>query len=130
MKLYKSNKSKYLFGLFCIIAIYTLYYVYVADNVNYDVNKIPRKLRHVIKFVTTIAVYIVGSFHLGQIREKWLAILWHIVHISLLFTITSFGLYDWFIYPLTQSFKDLAQSMQEFLISPVLYVAMGILNKR
>jgi hypothetical protein len=26
--------------------------------------------------------------------------------------------------------KELAATMQEFLISPVLYVAMGILNKR
>lgn len=130
MKIYKSNKRKYLVGLFCTVAIYSLYYVYLVDNVNIDLYQIPRKIRHVIKFVTTIAVYIIGSFHLGQIKEKWMAILWHIVHISLLFTITSFGLYDWFIYPLTLSAKNLAQSMQEFLISPVLYATMGILNNK
>jgi hypothetical protein len=30
----------------------------------------------------------------------------------------------------SQATKDVAQSMQEFLISPVLYVGMGILNSR
>lgn len=102
----------------------------MADNVNYDISQIPRKIRHVIKFTTTIAVYIIGSFYLGQIKEKWMSRLWHIVHIALLCIITSFGLFDWFINPLSQSTKDLVQSMQEFLISPVLYVSMGVLNNK
>ncbi|MFM6953680.1 MAG: hypothetical protein ACKOWL_01685 [Sphingobacteriaceae bacterium] len=56
--------------------------------------------------------------------------LWHFVHLTLLFLLVSIGLYDWFLGMVSQEVKDFTSSIQEFLISPVLYVGMGILNKR
>ena len=47
-----------------------------------------------------------------------------------LFSITAIGAYDWAFGMVDKKTKELAATMQEFLISPVLYVAMGILNKR
>lgn len=113
-------------GLIIIVVIYSAYYIYFADSE--EAILIPRKIRHIIKFGTTILVYSVGSLHLGKLHQKWMAMLWHFVHLSLLVTITSIGLYDWTFGMVSQPTKDLAQSMQEFLISPVLYVGMGILN--
>jgi hypothetical protein len=59
-----------------------------------------------------------------------MAQVWHFIHISLLIIITSIGLYDWAFGMVGTKTKEMAATMQEFLISPVLYVAMGILNKR
>ena len=128
MLLYRKERSRFIMGLIIIVIIYSAFYIYFADSENALL--IPRKIRHIIKFGTTILVYAVGSFHLGQLHQKWMGMLWHIIHISLLVTITSIGLYDWTFGMVSQSTKDLAQSMQEFLISPVLYVGMGILNSQ
>lgn len=128
MLLYKSDRRRFIMGLFIILLIYTTYYIYFADSE--AAITIPRKIRHVIKFGTTILVYLVGSFHLGRLQQKWMAMLWHCIHISLLVIITSIGLYDWVFGMVSQATKDIAQSMQEFLISPVLYVGMGILNSK
>lgn len=125
---YKTDRHRFIIGLIIIVVIYSAYYIYFADSE--DAMLIPRKIRHIIKFGTTILVYSVGSLHLGKLHQKWMAMLWHFVHISLLVTITSIGLYDWTFGMVTVATKQMAQSMQEFLISPVLYVGMGILNKR
>lgn len=128
MQLYKTNNQRYLAGLFIIALIYCMFYIFFADRA--DTVLIPRKWRHVIKFLTTFIVYLVGSFHLGKQKNYWMLYLWHFVHISLLSTITCIGLYDWIFGMVRYQIKEIAASLQEFLISPILYIAMGILNRR
>ncbi|BDB54620.1 hypothetical protein GENT5_09250 [Flavobacterium ammoniigenes] len=128
MSLYNSERRRFIMGLFIIVLVYSAYYIFFADSEN--AVTIPRRMRHIIKFSTTILVYLIGSFHLGTLQQKWMRMLWHCIHISLLVTITSIGLYDWTFGMVSNSTKDVAQSMQEFLISPVLYVGMGILNSK
>ncbi len=128
LRLYKSNQQRYFIGLSIIVLIYCLFYIFFADRA--DTILIPRKWRHVIKFSTTLIVYLVGTSHLREQQNFWMLYLWHIVHISLLGTITCIGLYDWIFGMVSYQVKEIAASMQEFLISPMLYIAMGILNKR
>jgi hypothetical protein len=105
-----------------------MFYILFADKP--DTLLIPRKWRHVIKFITTFTVYLVGTYHLGKYKNSWMLYLWHFVHITLLSTITSIGIYDWIFGMVRYQVKEIAASMQEFLISPMLYIAMGILNQR
>lgn len=125
MNLYKSDKVRFISGLIFILIIYTTYYVYFLENSSLV---IPSKLRHVIKFLATIAVYFVGTFHLGQLKDKWMSVIWHLVHISGLFIITFLGLFDWFITEISLNLRLFANSIQEILISPLLYLAMGLIN--
>jgi hypothetical protein len=125
---YKTEKQRYLTGLMIILLIYSLFYMLFADRA--DTLLIPRKWRHVIKFCTTCMVYLVGTHHLGKQKNSWMLYLWHLLHISLLSTITCIGLYDWIFGMVSYHVKEIAASIQEFLISPMLYIAMGILNKR
>jgi hypothetical protein len=125
---YQSSRQRWIGGLILIVIIYSLFYLLFAER-SYFLD-IPRKLRHVIKFASTILVYFVGTKHLGKLEDRWMNYLWHLIHISLLFCITSIGVYSWiFGMPGIQIIK-LAKSFQEFLISPVLYVGMGILNRK
>ena len=129
MKLYKSDKFRFIIGLIIIFIIYSCYYIFIAENKNTAL--IPRKLRHVITLVFTVAVYFVGTFHLGKLKVIWMAKLWHIVHISGLCIITAIGLFDWvFLEGKTiLGLSRFARTIQELLISPILYVAMGLLNR-
>jgi uncharacterized membrane protein YfcA len=125
---FQTEKQRYLAGLLIILLIYSLFYMLFADRA--DTLLIPRKWRHIIKFFTTGMVYLVGTHHLGKQKKSWMLYLWHLVHISLLSTITCIGLYDWIFGMVSYHVKEIAASMQEFLISPMLYIAMGILNQR
>lgn len=128
MLLYKTSRQRYVAGLIIIMLIYSMFYILFADKP--DTLLIPRKWRHVIKFITTFTVYLVGTYHLGKHKNSWMLYLWHFVHITLLSTITGIGLYDWIFGMVSYQVKEIAASMQEFLISPMLYIAMGILNQR
>lgn len=126
MKIYKSDSIKFFSGLLLIIIIYSLYYIYFADS--RDALKLPRKIRHAITLATTVAIYFIGTFHLGKLKDNWMSFIWHIVHISGLCILTSLGLIDWLVTDIPIKLKLFCYSIQEILISPVLYVAMGLLN--
>ncbi|MHA8050266.1 hypothetical protein V7S79_04055 [Aquirufa sp. ROCK-SH2] len=114
-------------GLILIITIYTLFYLFFVENK--EIVMVPRKIRHLIKFLTTFSVYFIGTYFLGKFHVKWMGQLWHFIHISLLGTLILVGFYDWAIHQVSQHIKDLSVVFQEFLISPTLYVGMGIINR-
>jgi hypothetical protein len=124
---YPSERARWIGGLLVILSIYTLFYLTFADR---DVSWIPRRIRHVIKFFFTFAVYLAGTYHLGPLKDRWMSYGWHLIHIGLLFVITAVGLYDWIFGAVGENIREITGTMQEFLISPVLYVGMGILNNR
>ena len=127
MKLIKSEKAKFTIGLILIILVYSCYYIYIYENE--DLMFISRKVMHLVQFSITVLVYLIGTFFLGKLEDNWMSYLWHLIHITGLGIITSIGCYDWFIAETTLKAKVFARSIQETLISPVLYVAMGLLNK-
>jgi hypothetical protein len=127
MKLYSSDKIRFISGLILIIFFYSAYYIGFEENE--IMHAFSRFTQYLIKFLFTIVIYIIGSFHLGRLKDEWMSYLWHFIHISGLCIITSIGLYDWFISDITLGVLLFAGSVQEFLISPLLYVAMGLLNR-
>lgn len=127
MKNHPPLLTQYRKGLLFILLIYALFYLLFVDAASTVL--IPRKIRHVIKFITTVSVYLIGTYHIGKAKQIWMEQIWHLVHISLLCIITGIGLYDWTFGMVTIAIKEVAASMQEFLISPILYIGMGILQK-
>ena len=128
MNLYKSDKFRFIAGLIFIVLIYSWYYIFFINETG-EWLLLPKLTFHLIRFGVTIVVYFIGTFHLGKLKDSWMSSIWHLVHISGLCIITSMGLFDWFIMELSRDLKNFAHTIQEILISPVLYVAMGLLNK-
>lgn len=128
MKLYKSDRIRFVSGLIFIIIIYSWYYLFFITE-DQTWLELPKLTFHLIRFGVTIMVYFVGTFHLGKLKDSWMSSIWHLVHVSGLIIITSLGLFDWFIFEISRNLKEFAHTIQEILISPVLYVAMGLLNK-
>ena len=128
MNPYKSDKFRFISGLIFIVIIYSWNGLFfITENMEWML--LPKLTFHLIRFGVTILVYFVGTFHLGKLKDKWMSTIWHFIHIAGLCIITSLGLFDWFIMEIPRSLKDFAHTIQEILISPVLYVAMGLLNK-
>jgi hypothetical protein len=127
MRLYKSDKTRFIAGLLLIVVIYSLFYIYFLENAN--VSSLSGVIRHGIAFAATVAVYLVGTSHLGTLEDKWMSSLWHFVHISGLLILTCLGLFDLLISDISFNMRRFALTVLEFLISPVLYVGMGLLNR-
>ncbi|MCG9899107.1 MAG: hypothetical protein MH132_03820 [Hydrotalea sp.] len=114
-------------GLLQLMVIYTAMYLFFYEAPYFA--DIPRKLRHLIKFSSLIGVYLLGTYHLRFEKQRWMGALWHIVHISGISFVLSMGAFDWLVHPTSQAVRLLAHQINEFLISPVLFVAMGLLEK-
>ena len=128
MKLYKSDKLRFIMGLVIIFILYSCYYIFIAEH--RDTAMLPRKMRHFISLLFTVAVYFAGTLHLGKLKAIWMSKFWHMVHISGLCIITGIGLFDWLFLEgnTIPRLSIFARSIQEILISPLMYLAMGLLN--
>jgi hypothetical protein len=111
-------------GFLYLNIIYFLVWIFFYEAPYLE--EIPRKLRHIIKFVVLISVYFIGSFHLKNNAKKWMFSIWHLIHISGILLISFCGLFDWLVSPINFKIREFLLQLNEFLIAPVLFVVMAI----
>ena len=115
-------------GLLILMIIYTLVYLFFYEAPYFQ--EIPRRIKHLIKIIILLTVYFTGSYHLKLNQIRWMQVLWHFIHLSGISVIVIFGIYDLVINPIPDYIRTFLGSISEFLVSPVLFVVMGILYKR
>jgi hypothetical protein len=118
---------KFWFGLITILIIYTLFYLFF-NEASY-LSQIPRKIRHIIKFVVLFTIYLIGVWNLSLDKIIWMRTVWHIIHLSGIALLLLLGAYDWLIHPMPIFMREVLDAVNEFLIGPTLYVGMGLLHK-
>lgn len=124
----ESNK-KYIFfiGLLAILIIYSLY------NIYFDLTSVPGisgKWKHANKFLFVLIIYGIGTFALKKYAVVWMMQVWHLIYAIFILALLLIGCYDWLHESITNQIRNIANSIFEFLISPVLYVCIGILYFR
>ncbi len=123
-----SNNKIYWIGFIIIVIVYSLYNLYFIDVNYYD--SIPRKLRHVEKFIPILVIYGVGTFTLKSYTADWMMYIWHLVHIIIIALLLIIGIYDWTFGEVSAQIRNVIGTLFEFLISPLMYIAVGILNSK
>jgi len=86
----------------------------------------PIRGRHVVKFLFILLVYGAGVFCLRKWGMPWMLRVWHLCYLLIALFLLLLGGYDWTIARTPASVRSIADSLQVFLISPILYVAMRI----
>lgn len=122
------HKYYFWIGLAGILLVYSLYYLLLRDT--HIFYAVPRRLRHVYKFLSVVWVYGIGSSALEKMRALWMYGLWHAIHLILIAALLLIGGADWLSGSLSFGWKHIGASIHELLISPVLYVAMVVVNSR
>ena len=121
----KADRRKQWFwiGLILISVLYCTYYVLFLYRVALNM---PIRGRHVVKFLFILLVYGIGAFSLHRWGMPWMLRVWHICYLLIVLLLLLVGGYDWTIARTPESIRSIADSLQGFLISPILYVAMRI----
>lgn len=115
-------------GLICILVIYSTYYLLQADN-GFAKQYLPYKLKITVKVLVVMLVYLGGSYFLRNLSQKWLLSLWHVIHLFLISILVLLWGWHYVITPLPLNLRRLGFGIHEFLISPLLYLATGLLGK-
>ena len=122
------KRALYWGGFIIIVIIYSLYNLYLVDVDYYQA--IPRKARHIGKLLSILSIYCVGTFALKKYTDEWMMYVWHLLHIIIISILLLMGIYDWIFGELSNQLRNIANTLFEFLISPVIYIAVGILNNK
>ncbi|HZE84851.1 MAG TPA: hypothetical protein VE035_11120 [Puia sp.] len=123
----RAKKLFFWSGLFVIALLYCLYYIFFLYRIALDM---PIRGRHVIKFCFIALVYASGAVCLRGYADKWMLRAWHLIYFLILGLLVLLGIYDWTIARTPLPVREIADTLLEFLISPILYVAMGIFSRR
>ncbi len=123
----RRQNRDFITGLMVLVLIYSAYYLLVADN-DRIVEKTPF-VTHSVKILVVLLIYLAGTYFLARLPQKWLKLLWHIVHIVLITILVMLWTWHFAVQPLPAGLRNLGYSIHEFLISPLLYVATWLLGK-
>ncbi|MBN9385209.1 MAG: hypothetical protein J0H74_30915 [Chitinophagaceae bacterium] len=114
-------------GLAAIILVYCLYYLYFIYHLSRQVSL---HAMHFLKFIFVLAAYGVGVLGLRRNVSPGLIQLWHLVYAASLLLLVLLGIYDWCFTRAPLALRGIADNIQELLVSPVLYVVIGIISYR
>jgi hypothetical protein len=122
----KKNQRYFFLGLAGLTLLYCLYYLYFIYVL---APELPLKARHLIKFFAIILAYVIGTFSLRKYTFEWMMQIWHWIYWIILAILLILGAYDWLIERTPLQVRIVADDLQDFLVSPILYVGIGLLNK-
>ena len=121
------KRNYVILGLVAIILVYTLYYMLFV-YVSYF-KDIPRKVRHISRLISIIVVYGIGYYSFKNYDVKWIRSIWNFIYFTVVIMLILVGIYDWTLGPASASIRNVAKTMHELLISPVLYAGILIINR-
>jgi len=117
-------------GLLCLFLVYSAYHILMFDMGL--IYRLGSWERHGIKFGTAVLIFVVGTFFLKRTAQPspWMWQLWNVVHIGGMLALMVLGAIDHWIMELSTTWRYFASRIHLFLISPMFYVAMGLLSKQ
>jgi hypothetical protein len=125
----RNNKRRYLIGGFiAIVLLYSLYNIYLVDVDYY--NQIPRKVRHIARFFSILSVYGIGFYTLKKYMDAWVINLWNTIYLIFTILLILIGIYDWSVGGASNQVRNIANTLHEFLISPVLFISLYIIHDK
>jgi hypothetical protein len=119
-------KKAWWVGLIAISVFYAVYYVYFRYSAFYSM---PARQMRVVKFVFVALTFVAGWLGLRKGAVAWAARFWVMAFGSLVLLLVMLGLYENYFARLPVDLRIILDDLVEFLVSPALYVALGILGR-
>jgi hypothetical protein len=119
-------KTAYWIGLAVIAVSYAIFYVYFRYSAFYTM---PARQIRVVKFIFVALTFAAGWLGLRKGAVEWAARFWALIFGSLVLLLVLLGLYENYFARLPKESRVLLEDLVEFLVSPALYVVLGILGR-
>ena len=123
----REGRRFFLIGLTVIVLFYILYYIVFVYHVFLIV---PMRLRQLIKLAFILLIYGTGVWALRKDTARWIMKIWHLLYGCTFLFLILLGVFDWWLGRTSPAVRGVAGNLHEFLISPVLYIVIGLLRRR
>jgi hypothetical protein len=124
----------YFTGMALILLVYSAFSVLFQGDLSAGPDRgaltlsLSRHIRHLIRLASIILVYLTGFICLRMQSRSWMLQTWNLVYYIMLTILFLAGALDYGLGGISLPFKELTITISELLISPVLYILLGILN--
>jgi hypothetical protein len=123
----REGRKFFLIGLTVVVLLYILYYLVFVYHVFLNV---PMRVRQLIKLGFIFLVYGTGVWALRKDTARWIMKIWHLLYGCTFLFLILLGVFDWWLGRTSLAVREVAGNLHEFLISPVLYIVIGLLRRR
>jgi hypothetical protein len=123
----REGRKFFLIGLTVVVLLYILYYLVFVYHVFLNV---PMRVRQLIKLGFIFLVYGTGVWALRKDTARWIMKVWHLLYGCTFLFLILLGVFDWWLGRTSLAVREVAGNLHEFLISPVLYIVIGLLRRR
>ena len=122
----QARKGSFIIGLAAIVVLYCVYYLFFVYGLFIGMALSPR---HFTKLVFVVLVYAVGFLALWRGGVVWTTKVWHLLYGLTICIMVGMALYDWGVGRLSASSRSVADDLQDFLVSPLPYICIGLLRR-
>ena len=112
------------------LLILTLAYTLVQFLFYHPVIPVLRSLlqyKQAVRWFNIFFVYVIGIWVIRTMHVSWLLFIWNIVHVVMIGYLLLAAAYEYLIAPLPYGIRGSVAPIVEFLISPIIYMAMGLI---
>jgi hypothetical protein len=120
-----SFPKKYWKGLVFVLLAYTVVQL-ISYQSFFRLPAFIQQNKQLMRWMAIAIVYLVGCLVLKGTGVVWLLGLWHMIHLSLVGYLFFIGIYEYTIAPVPYGIRASVAPVVEFLISPLLYFAAGL----
>jgi hypothetical protein len=113
-------------GLFLMLVFYCLYYLYFLARLSPEISL---RARHIGKCIFIIIAYLTGFYSLRKQVPGWAIFIWHAAYGFILLVLVVMGVFDWGVARTSESLRVVAYDLQEFLVSPILYIVLVLVGR-
>lgn len=129
----RAHKANYSFpkkfwkGFWIIVAAYTLVQLFPTFP---KLLQLDRSIlfRQLARLLAVLVVYVTGARVLGNSQARLLLFCWHAIHLVFMGLLLGLAMVEWGIKPISFGIRASIAPIIEFLISPLLYLAAGLLH--
>ena len=123
----KNKTIPLILGLAVIVVIYSLYSVFLTTTVY--LQHTPRLVKVGLKLFCIVLIYLSGYFSIRNYGTKWVRDIWNLIYFITTAILILFSLFNWLFDPSSLPLRNLAKAFDEFLISPLLFIAIVIISQ-
>lgn len=118
--------KRYWWGMLLLAGLYTLIRLTAYEPVygQPDWLQINRQL---LRWINMVVVFLAGYWVLRPLEPRWMLLLWNGVHLLLMGYLAAAAAWEYWVAPMPYGIRGSAAPIIEFLISPVYYMALGVL---
>jgi len=115
-----------MYGLIGLLAVYSAYSLFLTSGIY--LNQTPRIEKVALKWLSIMVVFLIGFFSLRSYAVKWVVEIWNLIYLLTSGILIIASIINWLHEGSIPPVRNIAKALDEFLISPLLYIGIIIIS--